>query len=62
VLQARLMTPEGNFRPPKEVMAGPTRNAGSSLMLHVPDNEYYNSLVADKSALSCSRKAILEYV
>jgi hypothetical protein len=29
-------------------------------MLHVPDYEYYNSLVAGKSALRCSRKAMLQ--
>ena len=41
VLQARLILPERNMRPPKEVVAGPVRNAGSSLMLHLHDNEYY---------------------
>ena len=62
VLQARLIWPERNVRPPKELVAIPVRNAGCSLMPHVPDNEYYNSLLADKSALNCSRKATLKYV
>jgi len=57
---AVLQALQRNVRPPKEVVAGPVTNAGSSLMIHVPDNEYSNSLDADKSALSCSRKATLE--
>ena len=58
VLQARNIWPEKNVRPPKEVVVGPVRNADSSLMLHVPDNECSNSLVADYSALKNSRNAI----
>jgi hypothetical protein len=57
---AMLQVLQRNVRPPKDVVAGPVPNAGSSLMIHVPDNGYSNSLVADKSALSCSRKATLE--
>jgi hypothetical protein len=41
-------------------MADPVQNAGSSLMLHDPDNEYYNSLVADKFEIRCSLKAMLQ--
>ena len=41
-------------------MADPVQNAGSNLILHVPDNEYYNSLVADKSVFRCSQKAMLQ--
>ena len=59
-LQGRLVWIERNIRPPKEVVAGPVPNAGSSLMLPVTDNEYYNSLVSDKSALNCSRKAMMQ--
>jgi len=59
VLQARLIWPEGTVRPPKEAVAGPVRNAGRSLMLHILNNKCSNSLVADKSALLCSQKAML---
>ena len=51
-----LIWPEGNIRPPKEVIADPVRNSGSSLMLHILDNKYSNTLVADKSTLLCSEK------
>jgi len=48
--------------PPSENMVGgPVQNAGSNVMLHVPDNKYSNSLVADEFALSCSRKATFQY-
>jgi len=43
------------------MVAGPVRNAGSNVMLHVPDNKYSNSLVADEFAQSYSRKATFEY-
>jgi hypothetical protein len=60
VLPALLVWPERNVRTPKEMVSGPVRNAGCSLMLHVPENEFYNLLFTDKSAVSCSRKAMME--
>jgi len=49
-------------RPSSEkVMADPVRNAGSSLILHIPDNKYYNSLVADESVIRWSQKAMLQH-
>jgi hypothetical protein len=60
VLPALLVWPQGKVRTPKEVVARPVRNSGSSLMLHILHNKYSNSLVADKSVVSCSRKAMLQ--